>query len=53
MQLMKPSFTAEAIVAVVFTVGAEALELPKHKQDGLKNRLIEEVNMIMRGSYLK
>lgn len=43
-------FAAEAIVAVVFNVGAEALDLPKHKQDSLKIRLIEEVNMIMRGA---
>lgn len=49
-KLRNSAFAAEAIVAVVFTVGAEALELPKHKQDGLAHRLIEEVNMIMRGS---
>lgn len=49
-KLRNPSFAAEAIVAVVFTVGAEALDLPKHKQDGLSHRLTEEVNMIMRGS---
>lgn len=50
--LRNSAFTAEAIVAVVFTVGAEALELPKHKQDGLAHRLVEEVNMIMRGSQV-
>lgn len=49
-KLRHSAFAAEAIVAVVFTVGAEALELPKHKQDGLADRLVEEVNMIMRGS---
>ena len=49
-KLRNSSFSAEAIVAIVFTVGAEALELPKHKQEGLEQRLIEEVNMIMRGS---
>jgi TetR/AcrR family transcriptional regulator, fatty acid biosynthesis regulator len=50
--LSHPAYTAEAIVAVVFTVGAEALELPKHKQESLATRLIEEVKMILRGSRL-
>lgn len=45
-----PSLAAEAIVAVVFTVGAEALDLPKHKQESLSTRLVEEVNMILRGA---
>lgn len=45
-----PSLAAEAIVAVVFTVGAEALDLPKHKQESLSSRLVEEVNMILRGA---
>lgn len=45
-----PHYAAEAIVAVVFTVGAEALELPKHKQEPLAIRLIEEVKMILRGA---
>jgi AcrR family transcriptional regulator len=45
-----PSLAAEAIVAVVFTVGAEALDLPKHKQENLSTRLVEEVNMILRGA---
>lgn len=43
-------YAAEAIVAVVFSVGAEALDLPKHKQESLKTRLVEEVNMILRGA---
>jgi TetR/AcrR family transcriptional regulator, fatty acid biosynthesis regulator len=50
-KLRNSSLSAEAIVAIVFTVGAEGLELPKHKQAGLANRLVEEVNMVMRGSY--
>jgi hypothetical protein len=50
--LSHPAYTAEAIVAVVFTVGAEALELPKHKQESLATRLIEEVKMILRGSRM-
>lgn len=48
--LRYPSYVAEAIVAVVFTVGAEALDLPKHKQESLSVRLVEEVNMILRGA---
>ena len=43
-------YAAEAIVAVVFTVGAEALDLPKHKQESLAIRLIEEVKLILRGA---
>ncbi len=43
-------FAAEAIVAVVFTVGAEALDLPKHKQANLGIRLVEEVKIILRGA---
>lgn len=46
------AYAAEAIVAVVFTVGAEALELPKHKQHTLATRLVEEVKMILRGAGL-
>ncbi|MGK0367817.1 MAG: AcrR family transcriptional regulator [Thermoproteota archaeon] len=49
-KLRNASFAAEAIVAVVFTVGAEALDLPKHKQAGLAARIVEEVNMILRGA---
>ena len=45
-----PALAAEAIVAVVFTVGAEALDLPRHKQESLSLRLVEEVNMILRGA---
>jgi AcrR family transcriptional regulator len=51
-QFRHPSYAAEAIVAVVFTVGAEALDLPKHKQESLSSRLIEEVNMILRGARI-
>lgn len=49
-KLRNAAFAAEAIVAVVFTVGAEALDLPKHKQDSLALRLVEEVEMILRGA---
>lgn len=48
--LRNAGYAAEAIVAVVFTIGAEALDLPKHKQLNLADRLIEEVKMILRGS---
>lgn len=43
-------YAAEAIVAVVFTVGAEALDLPKHRQEALAIRLVEEVKIILRGA---
>ncbi|MBC7691208.1 MAG: HTH-type transcriptional repressor FabR [Methylotenera sp.] len=48
--LQHAAYAAEAIVAVVFTVGAEALDLPRHKQESLQVRLVEEVKMILRGS---
>lgn len=51
-KLRSSAFTAEAIVAIVFTVGAEALDLPKHKQESLASRLVEEVNMVLRGSKI-
>ena len=49
-QLKHAAYAAEAIVAVVFTVGAEALDLPRHKQESLSVRLVEEVKMILRGA---
>ncbi len=48
--LRDPAMTAEAIVAIVFTLGAEALDLPKHKQIGLVERLTTHVQTILRGS---
>jgi AcrR family transcriptional regulator len=54
-KLRNSAYAAEAIVNVVFTVGAEVLDLPKNKQNNLKIRLVEEVNMILRGAkvYVK
>lgn len=49
--LAKAAYAAEAIVAVVFTVGAEALDLPKHRRESLRLRLVEEVRMILRGAF--
>ncbi len=50
--LSNPALTAEAIVAIVFTLGAEALDIPAHKQVGLTERLTEHVQMILRGSII-
>jgi AcrR family transcriptional regulator len=44
---------AEAIVAVAFTVGAEALDLPKHKRPELGERIIKEIKMILRGALAR
>lgn len=44
------ALAAEAIVAVVFTVGAEALDLPKHRQPALAERLEGEIYLILRGA---
>lgn len=52
MPLIDPSLTAEAIVVVIFTLGAEALDIPPHKQAGLALRLTEHVQMILRGSLV-
>ena len=41
---------AEAIVAVAFTVGGEALDLPKHRRGELIERIIKEIKIILRGS---
>lgn len=43
-------FAAEAIVAIVFTIGAEVLDLPKAKQPALAERLTEQVRMVLRGA---
>lgn len=43
-------YAAEAIVAVVFTVGAEAIDLPNARQEALRNRLVEEIRIILRGA---
>lgn len=48
--LINPALTAESIVAVVFTLGAEAIDMPKHKQVGLAERMVEHIKIILRGS---
>ena len=48
--LRNAALAAEAIVAIVFTIGAEVLELPKHKHPPLQLRLVEEVKIVLRGS---
>ncbi len=49
-KLRHSGYAAEAIVTIVFTIGAEALDLPPFKQEALKIRIVEEVNMILRGA---
>lgn len=48
--LVDASLTAEAIVAVVFGVGAEALDLPASKRKQLAERIIQEIRIIMYGA---
>jgi AcrR family transcriptional regulator len=48
--LRNPGYCAEAMVAIVFTVGGEALSLPRHRQEQLGERLVEEVKMVLRGA---
>ena len=46
------ALAAEAVVAVVFTVGAEALELQKHRLPALADRIVREVYLVLRGAGL-
>jgi TetR/AcrR family transcriptional regulator, fatty acid biosynthesis regulator len=48
--LVDAGLAAEAIVAVVFTIGAEALDLPAHSRKQLAERLIQEIRIIFRGA---
>jgi AcrR family transcriptional regulator len=48
--LADPGLAAEAIVAVVFTVGAEALDLPAQACKKLTERLVKEIRMILIGA---
>jgi AcrR family transcriptional regulator len=48
--LADAALAAEAIVAVVFTVGAEALDLPARECKSLTRRLIKEIRVILIGS---
>ena len=51
-KLRNAGYAAEAIVTIIFSLGAEALDLPKFKQESLKVRMIEEVNMVLRGAKI-
>jgi hypothetical protein len=48
--LVNARLAAEASVAVVFTVGAEALDLPAADRKSLAERIIQEVRIILRGA---
>lgn len=50
--LVDYGLAAEAIVAVAFTVGAEAIEVPSHHRRQLTERIIKEVNLILRGAEI-
>lgn len=41
---------AEGIVALTFTLGAEAIDLPRHKQVGLADRMSRHIRTLLRGS---
>ena len=47
------AFAAEAIVAVVVTVGAEAIDVPKHRRQAVEDRLVKEITMILKGARIK
>lgn len=51
--VQESALTAEAIVAVAFTVGSEALDLPKHRRAELTERIIKEIKIILRGSLVQ
>ena len=44
------ALAAEAMVAAVFTIGAEALDLPKHRRQELTDRLTKVLQIILRGA---
>jgi AcrR family transcriptional regulator len=48
--LIDVELAAEAIVSVAFTVGAEVLDLPRHKRNEVAERIIKEIKMILRGA---
>ncbi len=48
--LRNAEHTAEAIIALFFVIGAEALDMEKKNLDSLASRLNEEIMMIFRGS---
>lgn len=50
--LIDPVLTSEMIVALVFTIGAEALDLSRQDSKRLTKRLIQEVRIVLRGSEL-
>lgn len=50
--LEDPVLAAEAIVAIVFTLGAEALDISKEECKRLKRRLAQEVRLVLRGAEL-
>ncbi len=50
--LRNPSLAAETIVAVAFTMGGEAIEMPRHRRPELVERIIQAVKIILRGSLL-
>lgn len=50
--LRDPGLTAEAIVAVAFTIGGEALDVPKHRRAEVSERIVQHIKMILRGSLV-
>jgi hypothetical protein len=44
------SLAAEAIVAVVFTIGSQALDLPKSHRSQIVDRLVKHVTIILKGT---
>lgn len=44
------ALAAQAIVAVAFTAGGEALDMPKHRRVDLGEALIKQIKMILRGA---
>ena len=51
--LQNTGLAAEAIVAVAFTLGGEALDLPKHRRPELIERIIKQIKMILRGALAR
>lgn len=46
----EPELVAEAMVTIVFNVGARALDLPPEQHQELAERIIRELRMVLRGA---
>jgi len=51
--LTDPGLAAESIVAVAFTMGGEALDLPRHRRAELIERIVKAIKMVLTGALVQ